>query len=88
MLSCYFSEISDGVTVRLEWERNGQVVDFAEGSGLQLQLHIPEVESVHQGQYICRVMLISQSGGVPIVHLDPRSAGTLTVLGESTGMIT
>lgn len=68
------------MSVRLEWERDGELIDSAEAT--QLQLHISQVESVHEGEYQCRVILTPLSGTDPIENLGPLSGGTLTVLGK------
>ncbi len=61
------------------WERDGNIIDMLDGA-LQLQLLIPSVEVVDQGNYTCRVELSSPHAPRQI---GPVSGGTLTVLGKS-----
>lgn len=68
------------------WERDGSVLDTVEGGPL-LQLHLSEVERVHQGEYTCRVVLTPDSPGVAVTNLGPISAGVLTVLGKFARMV-
>lgn len=70
------------MSVRLEWVRGDQLIDFADGAAVQLLLHITEVDIVHSGHYKCHVILTPQSGSDPIINLGPMSGGTLTVLGK------
>lgn len=79
LILCY--RVSSDVTVRLEWVRDGQLIDSTEGNP-QLLLFISEVDSVHSGEYMCRVILTPLSGSDPITSLGPMSGGILTVLGK------
>ena len=80
LMMCIYNSVGDGVTVMLEWVRDGRVIDS--GSGTQLLLHISQVEEVHEGEYSCRAILTPQSVSDPVTTVGPVSGGTLTVLSK------